>query len=216
MYLVTQSTYNNIELGIYQDESCLKFISINKLDATSLLIPELDKLLHSLKIRLSYLDFIAVNKGPAPFTTLRVLLSTINGISLATNIPLVEVSALECLLKSDISNEYKFTLVLLNAFSNDAYYALKTPKETLIGCENIDKLIDKVKTLSINETVKIIGNGVNTFKENLKELNCFIPNNNPEFTTLDEIAKESLGKWNQKETTEKILPLYLKEAVKTN
>lgn len=216
MYLVAQSTYNNIEIGIYQDESCLKFASINKMDATSLLIPELDKLLHSLKIRLSYLDFIAVNKGPAPFTTLRVLLSTINGIALATNIPLVEVSTLECLLNSNSSDEYKFTLVLLNAFSNDAYYALKTPKETLIGCENIEGLIEKIKSLSNNEKIKVVGNGVNTFKENLKELNCFIPNSNPEFTTLDEIAKESLVKWNQKEITEKILPLYLKEAVKTN
>ena len=219
MFLVAQSTYDRIELGIYQDNltgnsSCLKSTSIDKLDATKLLISELDKLLDNLKIRLSNLDFIAVSRGPAPFTTLRVLLSTINGIALATQIPLIGIDSLEALLKDNLSKEYKFTLAILNAFSDDVYYALQTPKETKMGCKNINDLMEAIKIIIENEKIEIIGNGIEVFKEQIKNLDFVVPKNNPQYTTLQEVADAALKKWHNKETQTKILPIYLKEAVK--
>jgi tRNA threonylcarbamoyladenosine biosynthesis protein TsaB len=217
MFLVAQSTYNFIELGIFQNTDehaqCLKKVLIDKTNATKLLIPELDKLLSELKIRLSNLDFIAASAGPAPFTTLRVLLSTLNGIAMATNIPLIEINSLEVLLKKNLQNEYKYTLVLLNAFSKDTYYALQTPDKSKIGCANIEDLIHAITNLIGNEKIKIIGNGINIFQTNLKELDSYIPVENPEYTTLQQVADAAIKKWNQQELTAKILPIYLKDAI---
>ena len=43
----------------------------------------------------SGLAFIAAHQGPAPFTTLRVCLTTVNGFAFATQVPLIGVNGLK-------------------------------------------------------------------------------------------------------------------------
>src|SRR3990167_7777453 len=213
MYLVTQSSYNCIDLGIFQNRLLLKKVSIDKIDATKFLILELDKLLSDLKMRLSNLDFIAANRGPAPFTTLRVLLTTINGIAFSTKIPLVEVDGLETLLESNISDNYEFTLAILNAFGGDAYFGFKGPDETKFGCKKIDDLVAALKIITENKKINVIGNGVEIFRKELSQLNTFVLENCPKYTSLEEVAEKAFHDWQKQKTVAKIMPLYLKEAV---
>ena len=42
--------------------------------------------------------FVAAHQGPAPFTTLRVCLTTVNGFAFATGVPLIGVNGLQELI----------------------------------------------------------------------------------------------------------------------
>ncbi len=52
-------------------------------------------------MRLRFLDlaFIAAHQGPAPFTTLRVCLTTVNGFAFATGMPLIGINGLQELVE---------------------------------------------------------------------------------------------------------------------
>ncbi len=94
-YLVLQSTYDLIEIGLGVDHTLLDQLSLNKMDANRDLILEINKLLLKHDLNLTQLSFIGTNLGPAPFTSLRVVIATVNGLAFATGIPLIGVNGLQ-------------------------------------------------------------------------------------------------------------------------
>lgn len=63
----------------------------------SALLPLLEETLSAARIRLSDLDLLAISLGPGSFTGLRIGLSVVKGLSLATGLPVVGVPTLEAL-----------------------------------------------------------------------------------------------------------------------
>jgi len=61
------------------------------------LLPLIDELLSRADLKLSRVDLMAVTRGPGSFTGLRVGLATVQGLALATGVPVVAVSTLEAL-----------------------------------------------------------------------------------------------------------------------
>ncbi|MGL1894084.1 MAG: tRNA (adenosine(37)-N6)-threonylcarbamoyltransferase complex dimerization subunit type 1 TsaB [Spirochaetaceae bacterium] len=59
------------------------------------LIPIIDTLLNRAKIKMDDIDLLVCTKGPGSFTGLRIGMSTLKGISLGLNIPLVSVPTLD-------------------------------------------------------------------------------------------------------------------------
>lgn len=212
MYLAIQSTYDVIELGIFNNQTCVARATIAKSDASRTLIPVLNELLITRNTSLKQLDFIAVNQGPAPFTTLRVILATINGIALSTNIPLIAVDALQT-FAAYAHNKYKYnnTLVLLYAFGNDYYYALQignTLQE--YGCDKIENILPKIIDLN---NVCVIGNGMAKCKDILTSYANIHNVEHDDYPTLDIIAQEAYRKAQEHLFEKKVNPLYLKQAL---
>ncbi len=128
-------------------------------------------LLEDQNLQLADLDFIAIDKGPGAFTSLRVALATVNGIAFAHRIPLVGVDSLDA-LTYDVTIQitdhkipaYSYILVILNAYNNDVYYALSRFNQTQNSYEMLNKgcaKIDAVLTMISKEYApqELIGTG---------------------------------------------------------
>ena len=124
-FLAIQNTYEMIEMALFNEDSIVESITIDKKEATKTIVTVLNALLERNNCPLNSLDFFAVNQGPGPFTTLRVVIATMNGLAFATNIPLVGVDGLDVLCAEEQDASFPITVALLNAFNSDVYYALQ-------------------------------------------------------------------------------------------
>lgn len=208
MYLILQSTYTDIELALFKDGTQKDKHTISKTDATSLLIPTIDIILKDNSLELKDLEFIGINQGPAPFTTLRVVVATVNGLAFATGVPLVGADGLSAILKeTDSAN----AIAVLNAFSKDVYYAYQDKK----GCKNIDELLTYLATEKQNVNLFFVGNGATLYKDKILEK---FPNSQIDekldYCNLKSIAEICFDKFNRKEgISNKLKPMYLKSAI---
>src|SRR6516225_8628697 len=89
---------------------------ISAREASSLMIPRLQELFEESSLQLSDVSYLASTVGPGPFTTLRTVIATMNGLGFATRIPLIELNALEIFARSAHAESVTHTCVLLNAF----------------------------------------------------------------------------------------------------
>jgi tRNA threonylcarbamoyladenosine biosynthesis protein TsaB len=92
-----QATYTHSDVGIFKDGNLILSATKDKTLASRELIPLCAALLMEVEKSLSDISYIAINQGPAPFTTLRTVITTVNGIAYATNIPLIGIDGLALL-----------------------------------------------------------------------------------------------------------------------
>lgn len=207
MYIILQSTYTEIELGLFNSDNLIAKQSIDKHSATSLLIPTLDKILKEQNLKLQDLDFVGVNLGPAPFTTLRVVIAAVNGLAFASGIKLVGVDGIKTLWQESGNTN---AIALLNAFANDVYYATSEAE----GCKNIDLFLEDLSSQNC-KNLYFVGNGATLFKNKIlaKFPNSEI-NDALDYASLEAIAKSCFEKFKNKEgISNKLMPMYLKSAV---
>lgn len=203
-------------MALFNEDKQLAFAEIDKTKASKECILVLNSMLQENQIEFSNLAFIGVNQGPGPFTTLRVVISTVNGLSFSTKIPLVGINAIQALLEEHASAATN-AIALLNAFGNELYYGIKKGNDSLIyGCTNIQNLIIEINKKIPNEPILFLGNGIHQCKETLQatfgDRALMLPSN-PETASLDQIAKMALNSWKkQTDISYQIQPLYFKAA----
>lgn len=215
-FLALQNSYQALELALFDAQKLIATATIDKLTASRLLIPSIDQLLTRHKITLKDLSFIVVNQGPGPFTTLRVVITTVNGISFASGIPLVGVDGLAALVQEHSQPTTPITIALLNAFNFDVYFAIRQPQQPLItGYKNIYVLLDELKQQFPTQEIHFIGNGVTLYRKDITarfEQQAQIATSLPEFCSLQQLATLGLEQLNnQKNISYQLQPLYLKQ-----
>lgn len=219
-YITLQNNYEEIEIALYFNEQLLNKKTIHKNEASKTLLITIDSLLNSYNLIINDLNFIGVNKGPGPFTTLRVVIATVNALNFAIKIPLIGIDGLDAFISEYEDSSWPVTIVLLNAFNNDVYYVIKNSNQKLTGWKNINELLEDLKNQISNQKIKFLGNGANLFETQIKEIfadNVYIPQPNPQTCSIEEIAKIALTKYlNKEDLQDQIIPLYLKDAVKIN
>ena len=206
--LISQATYQEIQFALYKNEKLIKQCSLIKTEASSLLMDQLNKLLQKYNLTWENIELIGVNQGPAPFTTLRALITTMNGIGFATNIPLVGVDGLTTFIKEQQTKNV--TVVLLNAFSQDVYFAIQDGNSIKTGWDNGQKFLEQLKANYPKQAITFVGNGVPLHQEQITQL--FAENEQitipcPEYVSLQTVAQES---FKQKIKVPQLTPLYLK------
>lgn len=87
---------------------------------SELLLPMLHELLAANNLTLSQFDGIAFGAGPGSFTGLRIACGVAQGLSYATNIPLIGVSTLEALAQKSRDNKI---IATLDARMGEIYHA---------------------------------------------------------------------------------------------
>ncbi len=205
MYLAIQSSYTDVQMGLFKNNILLGSCTIDKFQASKECVTTLQNLLKEHTANLEQLSYIVVNKGPAPFTTLRVVIATVNGLALARPIPLVGVDAFQAYR---YQYQDKNALILFNAFGNDLYYHFPDGQQ---GAASLDTIVQKIKQL--DQPMNIVGNGARIHKTKLLEkvgTSIRIPESAP-YCSLDALAHVGFNQW-QKQPTQcrQILPLYLK------
>lgn len=214
-FLVVQARYQNYEVGLFNGLHCIDHEIHDKKDASKTLIPTIQALLKRNSISIQEIGVIGVNQGPGPFTSLRIIITTANGIAFATKTLLFGCNSLEALLQENHDDHWPTTIALLNACNNDVYYALQQPNtETLYGCTNANSLLATLQQDYQDIPIRFIGNGVLLIKESISLFgsNAYIPEPLIEEASLHQLAKMTLNAYLQKkEFSTQLLPIYLKD-----
>ncbi len=210
---IIQSSYSATYIGLYQDSRCITIMSCID-PASTFLIPTLDELFKKNNITLNTISFIGAYQGPGPFTAIRVILASINGIAFAQNIPLVGVDGLDALLEENTNEKFPTTITLFNAYNNDAYFGIQHNGKIIHkGYKNILQLLAQIQKEFPKQKIRFIGQGVEIFKDQIKAQlhhNAHFPFDIPKEPSLDIIAQKAYKQWQQGKVENKLLPLYLK------
>ncbi|HSC24962.1 MAG TPA: tRNA (adenosine(37)-N6)-threonylcarbamoyltransferase complex dimerization subunit type 1 TsaB [Candidatus Babeliales bacterium] len=215
-YIAIQNTYDIFEMALFINNQRVDYAYEDKRHTSKLFIPLLDQLLVRNSIHISNLSFCAVNCGPGPFSTLRSIIASVNGLHAATNIPLMSIDGLEALFLESYDKNYSNTIILLNAFNNEVYYLIAHQDKIIAkGYKPITTFLVDIKQRLSNQPINFIGNGV-TLHYNLitNELgdNAIIQENSPQFCSLEIIGRLGLDMFmHNKKTTDYLMPLHLKK-----
>ena len=141
----------------------------------------IDRLLDDAALTWEDLDGLAVSLGPGSFTGLRIGLSTIKGLAMASTLPLIGISTLDG-LASQLSSHPMLIAPVIDARKKEIYTALY--RGSLNG--TLQRISDEMAispqdfASRINESVLLIGDGTSIygdfFKENLGALAIILPN----------------------------------------
>ena len=215
-FISIQGGYQGLYIALFCEKICIQEVFKNDKRASSELVPYVQELLQEHNLTLHDCAFIAVDRGPGAFTSLRVVLATVNGIGLAANKPLIGVNGLQALsdqVKASIANEPKNLALLLNAYNDDVYYALEiVGNDREEGCEKIQDLLSRLKADYPELSFIFAGNAVGLHADKIKEA---LPHAqlHDEFqvATAEFVGLRAYQDWlEQKNITTKVEPLYLK------
>lgn len=86
------------------------------------ILPMLDIILKRNSLKTTELDAIAYGRGPGSFTGVRIAASTVQGLALGSNLPVVEVSTLAALAQQNYDQHgFESTLALIDARMKEVY-----------------------------------------------------------------------------------------------
>jgi tRNA threonylcarbamoyladenosine biosynthesis protein TsaB len=218
LFIAVHTRYSDVQLGLFKNNLLIHRAQESSKKVSHTILFMIQELLTQQALELHDLDFIAANQGPAPFTTLRVALSSVNGLAFATHLPLIGVNCLYTFLQ-ETANTYTGTgtiIVLLNAFCQDVYYGiLDADKKISIGVSSIHTLLDK---LALEPgSLYLVGNGVDLYRSLICEklgAKAIIPTELPLNTSLEAIGYQALNKWHTQQDREKqLMPCYIKSSL---
>lgn len=180
---------------------------------SSSLIPSIDKVLNKADLKLKDMDAMALSIGPGSFTGLRIGVSTVKALSLATGIKVVGVPTLDVIALNFIG-ESEYIAPILDAKKKKVYSALyksvkgdiKRISEYLLT--DVDSLLKAVKV----ETL-FFGDGVPLYGDYMKSKSKLLKFSTDEKWYPDARAVARLGlkkiKKGIKENIDKLSPMYL-------
>jgi len=229
-FIAIQGSYTQLELALFRGKSKLETIKENNKKASSLLIPYIKQILEKNSLKISDINFICADQGPGAFTSLRVTISIINGISFSNKIPLIGIDGLDAMSQETLSDVMlknqeipEILISLLNAYNNEVYFSvnkiidkqnLKLIKEfnPTKGYKKIDLFLTEIKEKFDNKKIMFTGNGSHLHKDLIeKAFKDQAEISSLQICSVDQIAKMALEKWNKKEDlNSKLYPLYLK------
>lgn len=218
-FLSIQNTYTHVEMALFKDSQLINWACEDKLRASKNFVLMIAGLLQDNQIKFSDLSFLAVNQGPGPFTTLRVVIASVNGLSYATKIPLVGIDALDALLFEYKSPTHNNTVALLNAFNQDVYFGISKANtaDHEKGYKNITAFLHELPERIGNESVCFVGNGAELYSREIKALfgsSAYISNPIPQTASIQQIGLMGLDQWEKKENVvNELYPLYLKQII---
>lgn len=214
-FIVVNGDYEYTEIGLFSDTQLVDVIKESHKSTSGHLIPSTQTLLERNKLTIHDLDFIAANTGPGPFTTLRVTLATVNGISFAISKPLVSVDSLLGLL-SEHAQPDQHTVALYNAFAQEAFFAIALQnKQIVTGYGHIAAVLNDVHaSLPRYETVQFIGKGAELYSTQIENLfgsrACI--DRSISYCSLQEMGKQAYATYQKTAyPVYKLEPCYLKK-----
>jgi len=215
-YLALQNTYGAVQIALYSQDQQKACIELDKTFASKECLNALQKIMNEADLTLSDIAFIACNQGPGPFTTLRVVIATINGLSFARKIPLIGINAIEAFLQEFEDQPFDNSVVLLNAFGDDLYYGIKIGKTVEMGCASSLSVMERIDQNIPHGAILFLGNGIQKTHGQIESIfasRMHILSPNPQTVRLEQIARMGLEKWNaRQDLTFQLQPLYFKAA----
>lgn len=215
-FLVFQHTYNGVQVALFNDHQPVQITTENKKQASKNIVALADEMLRVNNVFFRDLSFVAANQGPGPFTTLRVIIATVNGLAFATQKPLIGVDGLDALLSEYRNESYPITVALLNAYGGDVYFGVETlhNEKREKGYQHIASLLSHLNSSFPTQKIRFIGQAVSMHTELIHQTfddRAYIPDQLPEHCSIKQVGEMALHSWeNQEGLSNQLLPLYLK------
>ena len=129
------------------------------------LLEEVDILLDRSKTKLSDLEAFVITNGPGSFTGLRVGMSLLKGLVMATEKPFASVNTLDAYAETVKPGPY-FICPVLDARKKEVYTALFDAKNDIYKKITVDQAIAPTKLCDqIKQPTVFLGNGLVVYKE---------------------------------------------------
>lgn len=230
-FLVLQSSYKVLSIGLCENEKIIDRFLESKLTPSASLVPHAMKLLARNELALRDISAIIVDQGPGAFSSLRVLLSTANALGFAIQLPLIGVDGLDALAFDTAKNYSSFyqaedkNIILvpfLNAYNVECYYGIyeaNLAQKTISiahtrGYAKVYTLLDELNEKYPSHSVVFVGNGVPLYSALIQEklaARAFWIEDRFDLASLDIVANYGYEQWLKNQPpTYKLMPLYLK------
>jgi tRNA threonylcarbamoyladenosine biosynthesis protein TsaB len=157
-------------VGLIDDESVISEYLLNiPITHSERLLRTIDLILKEARMSIGDLDGWAVSLGPGSFTGLRIGVSTVKGLSLATGKPVSGVPTLD-VLANQISSTPYLICPILNARKGEVYTAFyryeegdRVERQSTYQVVKLEDFTRKIKERTI-----FVGNGVRTYGDDLR------------------------------------------------
>jgi tRNA threonylcarbamoyladenosine biosynthesis protein TsaB len=218
-FLIINGTYTTIELAIVNNKTVIVQTAFAHIHASTQLLPAIQEVCKSAGIRLADLTAIGVNVGPGPFTTMRSIIATVNGIAFQSSIPLLSLSGIAAFARGYKKEGYSHSCIVLNAFCRDVYYARYDYASTTLetGSISIELFIEEQKNFLKrypHARIAYAGNGYTLYQHEFATafgMHAFTGKDLPEVPSLQNMIDATSHAWENKEATvSQLTPLYFK------
>ena len=160
----TSSPTGSVALVDNDDVISESLLNSSKNYSDKLLI-EVDAILNSSKTKLNQIDGFVITTGPGSFTGLRVGMSLLKGLILATQKPFASVNTLDAYAETVQPGPYAICPVL-DARKKEVYTALYNSKNGLCVRETPDQAITPRELCDqIKKPTAFVGNGLVAYRE---------------------------------------------------
>jgi len=170
--LAIDSSTKTFSLAVARDEKILKKRDIRlKGVLSSSIIPRIDRILKDSDLTLQKIDGFVLGRGPGSFTSLRVGVTTVKALAVATGKPVVSFCSLDAialnLLRGDPVDRYG---VIVDARRQKVYACLyrrqanRLVRKTPYLLVPISEFLDRIDT-----DVQFAGDGLHLYRETIRQ-----------------------------------------------
>lgn len=212
MYLAVDTVFDQCSVAVMDKESRLLSCHSEpgKREQTQLILPIIDKALKEAEVKLSELTALIFDRGPGPFSGIRINTAVIQALSVAHDIPCVGVSSLAAIAQATFDH-YGVEQVYsaFDARMQQVYFAeyhLDPCSKTMVLAEAMNEQLLNYDQ-STEHNLPIAGNGAGLLKVKNEQLTY--PNIQPDAAVL---AKLGIAHYLQfgGVPAEQALPVYLR------
>jgi len=216
--LAVDTATTSCSVAIVDQTSLLSEFTIDREETHSRHLMDMIKAVMTMAgLNFSDLDGFAVTRGPGSFTGLRIGISTIKGLVVASEKPVVGISSLET-LAFQVSYSRDLICPILDARKGEVYFSRyrflngHLKRQTKERVAPPDKAVD-----DLNESCLFVGNGALLYKEMILEKmgeSAFFAPMIQNTIRASTIAYLSMAKFENNDTDdiEKILPYYIRKS----
>lgn len=169
--LAFDTSFKTATVALLQDDTVLYDAVINVgLNHSEILLPAIEQACRQSRIDIKDIDLFACTLGPGSFTGLRIGVSTLKGLMLATKKPAVGVSSLAA-LALNVTDSAALIYPVMDAGRGQVYTACyKYNDEGLLNQICPEKIIDpKEILLDSNQDVILVGEGAIKYRDLIAE-----------------------------------------------
>lgn len=184
------------------------------------ILPMIDELLTRNQVTLRQLDAIAYSRGPGSFTGVRIASSTVQGLALGSDLPVLEISTLAAMAQENFERfGVSKTISLIDARMSEVYFAEYQINEhgiaTVLGAEQVIEpaRVSEIVLNSAGENA-YAGTGFTAYAEQLG-ITLQSDGINVNYPNAEFMLSLALWQYNNKQTVpvEEIQPVYLRDKV---
>jgi tRNA threonylcarbamoyladenosine biosynthesis protein TsaB len=164
--LAVDTSTKSCSVAVAEDETLIA--EINKVNGdthSNHLMDMINSVISLSGLKVKDLDGFAVTKGPGSFTGLRIGISTIKGLALASGKPIVGISTLEALAFQFAFSTYHIC-PMLDARKGEVYFSLQKFEDNILKTEISENVMNPEKVLNyIKGPCIFVGDGALIYNE---------------------------------------------------